>query len=1474
MYTSLSSALSLHGARPIGASTATQRDGQNAVSPASSATKSRPPSTTARTKTNSSIRALTIHPSLPRLAYLTEETLSEVTSSTHGNKSKGSSSDKLPSTSVKTTRQQLIIQQFNRMYADGAAINFGNNCNNHENDVAKFASYDQQNVLAALSMEKIPPPLNKFRQSKSKSSKLSSAPLTLATMGPLQSITFLDRDALFWETRRKYGYMGNMDHSDCSSLVFQNDGPVMHEDVAFGEGRGGMGCGLCLGLQFTRVLVVLRFLSHCNRCSDSDSFEILCCLEGQRNSTNSSTNLQSSRESTVLYTPTSPILPISDSIFVYGCSDGAMRFHSLLPSMLYSSKVESLSNFSFSSSFGTSAGTMMKSAKQTRQATIKSVRGPNGRNDPVVKIVNVDPAAWENNDSGTFGVGSHDGAGARVAFGEENLGGDATKVSDDTTLVLRSRLVTVCASGVAYVWDVTLEVDRASGSVKDLTVQPPLVRIDGLGSMTVSPRKSPPTFSSGGFWSGVGNVAATTATSSSSKMSSSKESLDMSKAPFNDVPPAISYDPQRNLLVWTLPRGAPSDCIDHRGDYKFESFPSNSPQAKRDQEDKVHFITWASDNGGFVKAWDFSLVDALVHKNAAAATSSPQPPPKFPPVAVMKLPSTPTSFSSTSVHVTAVAGLSHSSIPATTLACVSLSDDYTEVHIHAMPLPSLVVNADELSRPPSASSAHLGGMKSPKNNSSTNPTKILYAKSIKYHAVPFASAVRKSYRIANGNLKGSCVSSSALWPDTLAIATDQGVVMINLAEGDSWASKVDGSLLTCSRKVISQSRRENEEDMTTTSIPFVPVGPFQTIISGGPVGGVGNRSGVLFVEGNAVYASRLGTSRSSSHERRHFYLEKVDLLDPVLLCRLPYRKLPWTTIRTTPVSTFIESTKPIKLPPRLIPSPSGKYVCLFWQRDKKYEILHAASLLVREQGNGFASTPLDSLHQGVSPSVDDGRHILSFAWVGDEDQFAILKEPRSSSNADRSLSSPKRHMISSTPDGLKDSMKSLFTTSENDVNDTVEYPDNDAATSSSDALNRPTVELKKIAEAEIDAVELAAGASIAAATTVSLGYITVRGSDRASPIALFGGPALCIGCLPLADKSSHFKSRREDGVAYFYSRRMLAINENDTRASAYSTIGPCIPYPDLVCWDDSGKLCVVALGLRVALYLSDNPKFTLLGSVNVMGPIKRGEHSRLISLKFIHNVLYCSTPSSVHCIFLGNIMNNETVCELDEFTIASNAVPIKGLDNPAYSMPVPIIASLSRPHILSYHSGGLLVSTSSGLRLLPMSHPILRIGTLLAANLAEKARKWISASPKSEHDAIAHFLFRRGWTDLAINELSGLSMESYIDLCIQLDRFEELETLFNDNGTTLIHEICDWGRGDITGGYSAFFCICVYFLSRGKVECARKLTREAFSSEIDELRVDAMKLAAVIAVLDKNEGKILLEGIMDSMKEVSLVSTS
>ena len=59
------------------------------------------------------------------------------------------------------------------------------------------------------------------------------------------------------------------------------------------------------------------------------------------------------------------------------------------------------------------------------------------------------------------------------------------------------------------------------------------------------------------------------------------------------------------------------------------------------------------------------------------------------------------------------------------------------------------------------------------------------------------------------------------------------------------------------------------------------------------------------------------------------------------------------------------------------------------------------------------------------------------------------------------------------------------------------------------------MELFKLAGVEVDAVELAAGATVSAAKAVSLGSLVVLGAGvSAIPGVLFGEPALLVGCLP------------------------------------------------------------------------------------------------------------------------------------------------------------------------------------------------------------------------------------------------------------------------------------------------------------------------------------------------------------------------
>ena len=195
--------------------------------------------------------------------------------------------------------------------------------------------------------------------------------------------------------------------------------------------------------------------------------------------------------------------------------------------------------------------------------------------------------------------------------------------------------------------------------------------------------------------------------------------------------------------------------------------------------------------------------------------------------------------------------------------------------------------------------------------------------------------------------RGTAISASYFSPDTVAVATDQGVAIATLADGESGSSKVnplgDG---------IASSKGESS---TQTLIPSnIPAGPIHTIIS---IGGVGNRPGILFVENHAVYSCRLGTIRAPN-DHRQALVEKVDLHDPMMLCRLHGRKVPWRTTRSTRMSNFVESYQPMGCPPRLLSSPSGRYLCVYWEGEKTYEIQHAGSLLAREQSRAAATLAL------------------------------------------------------------------------------------------------------------------------------------------------------------------------------------------------------------------------------------------------------------------------------------------------------------------------------------------------------------------------------------------------------------------------------------------------------------------------------------------------------------------------------------
>jgi hypothetical protein len=78
--------------------------------------------------------------------------------------------------------------------------------------------------------------------------------------------------------------------------------------------------------------------------------------------------------------------------------------------------------------------------------------------------------------------------------------------------------------------------------------------------------------------------------------------------------------------------------------------------------------------------------------------------------------------------------------------------------------------------------------------------------------------------------------------------------------------------------------------------------------------------------------------------------------------------------------------RPFRLPPSFLPSPSGLYLCLFWGEEMRYEVLHIPSVLQRvsQRGNDAAQ---------YSALVARGAGVCSFAWVGENDVYAIIHSP-------------------------------------------------------------------------------------------------------------------------------------------------------------------------------------------------------------------------------------------------------------------------------------------------------------------------------------------------------------------------------------------------------------------------------------------------------------------------------------------------
>jgi hypothetical protein len=185
-----------------------------------------------------------------------------------------------------------------------------------------------------------------------------------------------------------------------------------------------------------------------------------------------------------------------------------------------------------------------------------------------------------------------------------------------------------------------------------------------------------------------------------------------------------------------------------------------------------------------------------------------------------------------------------------------------------------------------------------------------------------------------------------------------------------------------------------------------------------------------------------------------------------------------------------------------------------------------------------------------------------------------------------------------------------------------------------------------------------------------------------------------------------------------------------------------------------------------------------------------------------------------------------------------------------------------QPSILGYQTGSLIETCARGLHAIPLAHPLLRIGTLLAAGQNERAAKWFNAIPNHDHEALANFVERRGFPGLAL-QLPGLSLETVVDMSMRYGFVGRLEEIVEDYGAKGLRAI-DMGRGVASGlfgperdAHSLVVCIGGYLLAQGKVELTRRLATELLRTGEDGKK-DALFLSALLLSVDEADATRLM----------------
>ena len=770
------------------------------------------------------------------------------------------------------------------------------------------------------------------------------------------------------------------------------------------------------------------------------------------------------------------IIPIlSTNLLAIGCSDGAVRFYS----------------------------------KWDRKI-VKSVRGPNGKNDPIVGILSINPWDWssavmedyeseeklekaeeERRKKSSFTTpmtptrGANDKGNGNTSpnvSGKSNANANA-KVESSSTKAYNTRIMTICASGTAYLWELQVSFVESSGCVRKFNLRPPLVKLDCPSALSTA----------------IGS------NSNNSLMSPSSLMMNQNGTFHQRSCDNLKYDSNRELLFWTVQP-------------LYNSTLSKS----------------------YVFIWSFSTERITASQRAPKlgkkSDGAQQNTPLHYPMSVIQIPNGDFVLSDT----TMISGFVDSSFPGEAYTCLAVSKGGNLSWI--------------------ASSCRQVA-----NSSMFN----INDDAVVYHYFNFLSMQRAADEkvlgnlryIKEGKLRITKIASSNSRPDIIVMASNVGLIVVTLNDEDILTT---GSIHACFSSAKANSNG------------FI---------------GAGNK--ILLVNNSSVYRATLDFTPTH--------------MMPNPIGNLSYQEMVLFYRSPPALHRSIEfRARPVRISPRLLPSPSGNFLCLFWHSENRYEIIHNSSITSAARKSTRDDGP------EYSPAVDTGGNVLSFAWVGDEDVFALLYPPELIKNDSGAVP-------------LKKKNKARLDKEDDDEDDGPIDP----------SKYKPRVELKVLVGVNKDAVEFSS--SVAAATATFLGTLSLRG--RHPPTCLFGGPVLCVGSLSQDKESSQM-----DGMAYFYCRR-IDSDENDNRASSFTSVGPALPFPDLVVWDEDGKICAIIVGRRIALYFADQPNFTLL-STAYLGTTSETD-AKVQSAKFLHGVLYCTTQSSVQCIFLGDVENTDVVCELD-----------------------------------------------------------------------------------------------------------------------------------------------------------------------------------------------------------------------------------